>query len=82
MNAGPLPILAPAGPCPRSPDEGPHAWQLGDMADLVSHGHPDHGLTVWLGRCQHCTTSLLAVTRLDAEDADGAPWYEVTGSEL
>ena len=46
---GPLLILA--GPCQRSAGEAPHTWQPGDSADLVSYGDPDHGLSVWLGRC-------------------------------
>jgi hypothetical protein len=76
----PIPVLA--GPCDAGGDEQPHVWQLGDLADLVSHGHPDHGLTVWLGRCQRCGVPLLAITPLQASDIDGAPWYEATGAEL
>jgi hypothetical protein len=78
----PLPIPVLAGPCPRSAQDGPHVWEPGDTADLVSYGDPDHGLTVWLGRCERCTVPLLAITPLDAGDADGAPWYEAGGAEL
>jgi hypothetical protein len=85
MNAtsrGSVPILILAGPCPRSADDGPHSWQLGDCADLVSSGHPDHGLSVWLGRCEHCAVPLLTITGLDADCPDRAPRYEAAGAEL
>jgi hypothetical protein len=81
-NRGSLPVLILAGPCPRTPGDRPHTWQPGDCADLVSYGHPDHGLSVWLGRCQHCTLPLLAITPLDADTPDRAPRYEVPGAEL
>jgi hypothetical protein len=76
----PIPVLA--GPCEAASGEHPHVWQLGDLADLVSHGHPDHGLTVWLGRCDRCAVPLLAITPLQADDVDGAAWYEAPGAEL
>jgi hypothetical protein len=81
----PMPIPVLAAPCPTSDDDGPHQWQLGDLADLVDNAHPDgsdHGVTVWLGRCQHCDVPLLAVTALAADDVDGAAWYETPGARL
>ena len=81
-NRGPVPILILAGPCPRSTDDRPHTWQPGDCADLISYGHPDHGLSVWLGRCEHCALPLLAITPLEASDPDAVPRYEVPAAAL
>ena len=82
ISRGSVPILILAGPCPRSTDDRPHTWQPGDHADLLGYGHPDHGLTVWLGRCQHCTVPLLAVTPLDADEPDSGLRYEVPEAAL
>jgi hypothetical protein len=83
MTGGqPFPLLVLAGPCPRSAGDRPHTWRYGDQADLVSYGDPDHGLSVWLGRCQYCAVALLAVTPLDADCSDRAPRYEATGAKL
>ena len=78
----PLPLLVFAGPCPRSAGDAPHTWQPGDSADLISYGEPDHGLSVWLGRCQHCAVPLLAITPLEADCPDRAARYEAAGAEL
>jgi hypothetical protein len=82
MGCRPLPLPVLAAPCPVGREEQPHDWEPGDTADLVSFGHPDHGVSVWLGRCQRCAVPLLAITTLDADDVDGAAWYEVRGAEL
>jgi hypothetical protein len=78
----PMPIPILAGPCDAATEELPHEWQLGDLADLVSPGHPDHGLTVWLGRCERCGVPLLAITPLQASDVEGVAWYEAPGARL
>ena len=75
-------MLVLAGPCPRAADERAHTWEPGDSADLVSYGQPDHGLTVYLGRCRYCGAALLAVDRLTADGPTGRPWYEALGAEL
>lgn len=74
--------LAVPGPCPQSADRRAHTWQSGDSADLISVGTPDHGVTVYLGRCRYCGVPLLAVARL-SEDRRGAdPVLEVHGAQL
>jgi hypothetical protein len=75
-------LLVLAGACPRSAGDRPHTWQPGDTADLVGYGHPDHGLTVALGRCRFCGTPLLAVETLTGEDLGGGRLYEARGAEL
>jgi hypothetical protein len=78
----PIPIPILAGPCNAGTDERPHSWVPGDTADLVSLGSPDHGLSVWLGRCDRCDVPLLAITPLEADDVNGVAWYEARGAEL
>jgi hypothetical protein len=75
-------VLVLAGPCPRGAGSDPHAWEPGDCADLISYGDPDHGVSVWLGRCQRCAVPLLAVTPLQASSPDRVPRYEAHGAEL
>ena len=60
-----------AGPVPAVRRGRPHTWQSGDSADLISLGTPDHGVSVYLGRCRSCAVPLLAVTTL-SEDRRGA----------
>lgn len=74
-------LLVLAGPCPRSAQEHAHAWLPGDLAELVSPGEPDHGLTVHLGRCRRCAVPLVRIEPL-AEAVVGAITYEVRGAEL
>lgn len=74
--------LQPANACPRSADGRPHTWQPGALADLIAYGHPDHGLSVALGRCRYCHTPLLLLAPLAAEDTSTAALYEAHGAEL
>lgn len=74
--------LAPAVACPKSGYTRAHTWEPGDLADLVSYGNPDHGLTVRLGRCQRCGVALLAVEALGTEPHPAAPFYEIPGAVL
>jgi hypothetical protein len=69
-------------PCPRSADGRPHTWQSGDSADLISVGTPDHGVTVYLGRCRYCVVPLLAVARLSQDHHGASPILEVHGARL
>jgi hypothetical protein len=78
---GPV-LLVLAGQCPRAVDGLSHRWEHGDMAELVSFGRPDHGLTVVLGRCPVCTTPLLRVGPLTSDDLPDGPMYEARGAEL
>ena len=73
--------LAASGMCPQSADRRPHTWQPGDSADLTSLGTPDHGVTVYLGRCRYCAVPLLAVARM-SEDLHGSPVLELHGAQL
>jgi hypothetical protein len=73
-------ILAVPGRCPHSAEGRPHTWQSGASADLISFGAPDHGVTVYLGRCRSCAVALLTVTPL-SEDRCGGGWVlEVHGA--
>jgi len=73
--------LAVPGRCPRSAEGRPHIWQSGTSADLISFGAPDHGVTVYLGRCRSCAVPLLTVTPL-LEDCRGrGPVLEVHGAQ-
>jgi hypothetical protein len=73
-------ILTMPGPCPHSAEGRPHTWQSGDSADLISLGQPDHGVTVYLGRCRSCAVPLLTVTPL-LEDRRSGPVLEVHGAQ-
>ncbi len=72
--------LAAAGPCPHSAKNRPHIWESGDSADLVSLGPPDHGLSVYLGRCHSCAVALLAVVPLSQDHRRGGLVLEVHGA--
>lgn len=74
--------VAVAGPCPRSADSRPHTWQPGASADLISLGAPDHGVSVYLGRCRYCTVPLLAVVPMSEDLRSGGPFLEVHGAQL
>ena len=74
--------LAVPGPCPQSTDGRPHTWQSGDSTDLVSFGAPDHGVSVYLGRCRCCAVPLLAVVPVSEEFRGSGPFLEVYGAEL
>ena len=73
-------ILAVPGQCPRSAEGRPHTWQPGTSADLISFGAPDHGVTVYLGRCRSCTVPLLTITPLSEDRHSGGPVLEVPGA--
>ncbi|PZS23730.1 MAG: hypothetical protein DLM61_23570 [Pseudonocardiales bacterium] len=73
--------LAVPSSCPQSTDARSHTWQSGDSADLISYGPPDHGVSVYLGRCRYCVVPLLAVLGL-SEDLRGGPFLEVHGAQL
>jgi hypothetical protein len=73
-------LIAP-GPCSQSAEGRPHTWQSGDSADLISLGTPDHGVTVYLGRCRSCTVPLLTVTPLSEDRRGGGPVLEVHGAQ-
>jgi hypothetical protein len=52
--------VRPAAACPRTGRT--HRWHPGgDSADLLAYGSPDHGVTVFLGRCDHCGTAVLSL---------------------
>ena len=74
--------LTVPSPCPQSVDGRPHTWQSGDSADLISYGQPDHGVTVYLGRCRYCAVPLLAIVSMSADHRGGGPFLEVPGAEL
>jgi hypothetical protein len=73
--------LTVPGPCPHSADSRPHTWQSGASADLISLGTPDHGVTVYLGRCRSCAIPLLTVTPLSKDRRSGGPVLEVHGAQ-
>ncbi|MGH3684474.1 MAG: hypothetical protein ACRDSM_05335 [Pseudonocardiaceae bacterium] len=74
--------LTVPGPCPQSAEGRPHTWQSGDSADLISYGPPDHGVSVYLGRCRYCVVPLLAVIPLSEDLRGGSPVLEVHGAQL
>jgi hypothetical protein len=74
--------LTVPGPCPQSSDGWPHSWQSGGPAVLISYGTPDHGRSVYLGRCRCCVVPLLAVVGVSEELRGGGPVLEVHGTEL
>jgi hypothetical protein len=74
--------VAVAGPCPRSADSWPHRWEPGASADLVGFGVPDHGVSVYLGRCRCCAVPLLAVVPVSQEFRGSGPFLEVHGAQL
>ena len=71
-----------ASPCPRSAESRPHTWEPGASADLVSFGAPDHGVSVYLGRCRSCTVPLLAVVPVSEDLRGSGPFLEVPGAKL
>lgn len=73
--------LTMPGPCSHSAEGRPHTWQSGDSADLISLGQPDHGVTVYLGRCRSCAVPLLAITPLSEDRRSGGPVLEVHGAQ-
>jgi hypothetical protein len=74
--------VAVAGPCRRSADSQPHTWEPGASADLVSFGAPDHGVSVYLGRCRYCAVPLLAVLPAPEGLCGGGPFLEVPEAKL
>jgi hypothetical protein len=75
-----LPLAVP-GQCPRSADSRAHTWQSGDSADLISFGEPDHGVSVYLGRCS-CVVPLLAVVRVSEALRGDGPFLDVRRTDL
>jgi hypothetical protein len=75
------PLLVLAGPCQHPDGDRPHTWQRGDFAELISHGKPDHGVTVHFGRCRHCAMPLLAVAPLEQDPRRSGPFLEVHRAE-
>jgi hypothetical protein len=73
--------VAVAGPCPRSVDSQPHTGEPGASADLVSFGAPDHGVSVYLGRCRYRAMPLLAVLPAPEGPPGGGPFIEVPGDQ-
>ncbi|MGH4009030.1 MAG: hypothetical protein ACRDTH_12900 [Pseudonocardiaceae bacterium] len=76
------PTLAVRGPCPQSADGRPHTWQSGDSAGLISYATPDHGVSVYLGRCRYRVVPPLVVVRVSEDRRGGGPVFEVHGVEL
>ena len=74
-----LTLIVPE-PCSQSAECRPHNWQSGASADLISLGQPDHGVTVYPGRCHSCAVPLLTVTPLSEDRRDGGPVLEVHGA--
>jgi hypothetical protein len=74
--------VAMPGPCPQSVDDRPHTWQSGDSADLISYGTPDHGVSVYLGRCRSCAVPLLAVVRVSEDLRGSGGFLEARGTQL
>ena len=55
--------VRPAATCPGRPGRD-HRWVVdGDTADLLAYGRPDHGVAVWLVRCDTCGIALLSLGR-------------------
>ncbi|MGH8877749.1 MAG: hypothetical protein ACRD0P_10465 [Stackebrandtia sp.] len=73
--------VAVPSPCPQSADGRAHTCQPGDSADLISFGEPDHGVSVYLGRCRYCAVPLLAVVPVSESFCSGGPVFEVHGAE-
>ena len=73
--------ITPAILCPATRYTRPHTVVLDDRADLVDYGTPDHGVTVRLGRCRHCTAALLAIDPYMSDHA-ACLLYEMTGARL
>ncbi|MGH3778651.1 MAG: hypothetical protein ACRDRR_23410 [Pseudonocardiaceae bacterium] len=74
--------LAVPRSCPRSADAQPHTWQSSDSADLISYGTPDHGVSVYLGRCRSCAVPLLAVIPLSEDLRGSGPFLELHEATL
>jgi hypothetical protein len=71
--------LSMQGPCPRSTDGGAHTCQSGDSVNLISFDEPDHGVSVYLGRCRSHAVPLLAVVPLPK--SGGGVVLEVHGTQ-
>ena len=74
--------LAVPGPCPQFADGRPHTWRSDNSADLISYSSPDHGMSVYLGRCRSCAVPLLAVAPVSENRRSGGPVLEVHGAVL
>ena len=75
--------VAVPGFCPAPVDNRPHTWiPDGDGADLLSYGHPDHGVTVLLGRCRHCGVALLSIGRYGTDRDQHALCLELPDAAL
>jgi hypothetical protein len=72
--------LSLQGPCPRSTDGDAHTWRSGDSINPISFGEPDHGVTVYLGRCRSRAVPLLAVVSVSESFCGGGVVLEVQGT--
>jgi hypothetical protein len=68
------------GPCPRSADGGAHTWQSGDSINSISVGDPDHGATIYLGRCRSYAVPLLTVVPVSESFCGDRAVLEVHGA--
>jgi hypothetical protein len=73
--------LAMQGRCPRSTDGGAHTGQSGDSVNPISFGEPDHGVSVYLGRCRSCAVPLLAVVPVSECFCGAGVVLEVRGAQ-
>jgi hypothetical protein len=73
--------LSMQGPCPRSTDAGAHTGQSSDSLHPMSFGEPDHGVSVYLGRCRFCAVSLPAVVPVPESFCGGGVVLEVHGAQ-
>jgi hypothetical protein len=74
--------LRRAGACPGSNAARRHEWRAGELADLVTYGQPDHGVTVRLGHCGRCGVPLLRVEPLSDDTPAKGAFFEAKGAEL
>jgi hypothetical protein len=49
---------------------------------MISFGTPDHGVSVYLGRCRYCAVPLLAVVPVSENLRSGGPFLEAHGAQL
>lgn len=73
--------LSPQGPFPPSTDGGAHTGRSGDSVNLISFGDPDHGATVYLGRCRSYAVPLPPVVPASESLCGGGVVLEVQGAQ-
>jgi hypothetical protein len=74
--------VRPAAGCPRRANKGHRFVPDGDSADLLAYGRPDHGVTVFLGRCQDCGIALLSVGRRGSDHPEHLTVLELPDAAL